>query len=275
MNISQHHTINLDRTEKYILYLRLSPEGFQFSLHDPLTDGSFYFQQETFSGTETYLKQLETSIYENDSLLKEYRKIYVIFSSDRFTLIPAFFAEKEEADIYYDFCFEKRNETIQSNKLVRNNCYNLFGTDPGISAFLQRTFHTPIFIHHISPLCEYFHNKSRLGNFSKMYIQIQPRFIDILSFNPQGLNFVQTYKYRHTNDVAYYILNAWKQLNLDQQKDELQITGTAQIRKEISDILKKYIVNIVPAIFPPHIYELGKDTIQAPFDLIALTLCEL
>ncbi len=275
MNISQHHTINLDRTEKYILYLRLSPEGFEFSLHDPLADGSFYFQQETFSGTETYLQQLEKSVYENDFLLKEYKKIYVIFSSDRFTLIPASLAEKEEASVYYDFCLEKKDETIQSNKLIRNNCYNLFGTDPDISAFLQRTFHAPIFIHHISPLCEYFHNKSRLGNFSKMYIQIQPQFIDILSFNSQGLNFVQTYKYRHINDAVYYILNAWKQLDLDQQKDELQITGTAPIRKEISDILKKYVINVVPVIFPPHIYELGKDTIQAPFDLIALTLCEL
>lgn len=275
MNISQHHTIDLDKTEKYILSLRLSPESFEFSLHDPLADGSFYFQHESFSGAETYLQQLEKSIYENDFLLKEYRKTYVIFSSERFTLIPTAFAEKEKAHVCYDFCLEKRNESIQSNKLIRNNCYNLFGTDPDVSAFLQRTFHTPVFIHHISPLCEYFYNKSRLGNFSKMYIQIQSEFIDILAFNQQGLNFAQTYKYRHLNDAIYFILNAWKQLDFDQQKDELQITGTAQTRKEITDILKKYILNVVPVIFPPRIYELGKDTIQAPFDLIALTLCEL
>lgn len=275
MNLSQHHTINLDKTEKYILSLRLSPASLEFSLHDPLADGSFYFQHESFSGNESYLQQLEKSIYENDFLLKEYRKTYIIFSTDRFTLIPATFAEGERTRAYYDFCLEKRDETLQSNKLIRNSCYNLFGTDPDVSAFFQRTFYAPVFIHHISPLCEYFHNKSRFGNFSKMYVQIQPEFIDILAFNQQGLIFVQTYPCHHTNDAVYFILNAWKQLGFDQQKDELQITGTAHARKEIVEILKKYVINVVPVIFPPRVYELGKDTIQAPFDLIALTLCEL
>ncbi len=275
MNISQHHTIDLDRTEKYILTLRLTADGFAFSLHDPLTDGSFYFQQEVFPSSGSYLQMLEKAIYENEFLLKEYRKTYVLFSSDRFTLVPTSLAENEDPHIYYDFCLEKQNESVQSNKLIRNNCYNLFGTNPEVSAFLQRTFHAPVFIHHISSLCEYFHNKSRLGNFSKMYIQIQPEFIDILCFNRDGLRFAQTYKYQYADDAVYYILNAWKQLDLDQQKDELQITGTGQNRKEISDTLKKYVLNVVPVIFPPRIYELGKDTIQAPFDLIALTLCEL
>lgn len=275
MNLSQHHTIDLDRTEKYILSLRLSPESFEFSLYDPLADGSFYFQHEPFSGKERILQQLEKSIYDNDFLLKEYRKTYIIFSTDRFTLIPSTFAEGERARTYYDFCLEKRDETLQSNKLIRNNCYNLFGTDPDVSAFFQRTFYAPVFIHHISPLCEYFHNKSRFGNFAKMYVQIQPEFIDILAFNQQGLIFVQTYPCHHTNDAVYFILNAWKQLGFDQQKDELQITGTAHARKEIVEILKKYVINVVPVIFPPRVYELGKDTIQAPFDLIALTLCEL
>ena len=50
MNLSQHHPIDLDRTEKYILSLRLSPESFEFSLYDPLADGSFYLKHERFSG---------------------------------------------------------------------------------------------------------------------------------------------------------------------------------------------------------------------------------
>ena len=80
------------------------------------------------------------------------------------------------------------------------------------------------------------------------------------------------------DDALRVISFAYKNSNSLQEND-LIFLGICGIqdppRKEIVDMLKKYVINVVPVIFPPRVYELGKDTIQAPFDLIALTLCEL
>ena len=84
-----------------------------------------------------------------------------------------------------------------------------------------------------------------------------------------------TFEYEHTNDAAYYILNVWKQLNFDQQKDEVHLTGKNEQKKIIVPIIQEYISCVMPSIFPAQLFKMGKDTLNAPFDLIITPLCEL
>lgn len=275
LNRLDKKVIDLDRSEKYILSLRLQPAGFSFSIHDPLTDGSFYYQQERFDPALPYYQSLERAVYDNDFLLSDYRKVYVLCATGRFTFVPQPFAGERSVEDYYRFCFPNQSDKVLVNRLIRNSAYNVFGIDAGIYGFLERTFGFPVFIHHLSPLCEFFQNKSQLGNFAKMYVQFQECGIDVLVFNKSGLQFANHFQGEQPVDLLYILLSVWQQLGLDQQKDELQFAGLSAARQGVVDLLKSYICNVVPVVFPPRIYELGKDTILAPFDLTALTLCEL
>ena len=76
------------------------------------------------------------------------------------------------------------------------------------------------------------------------------------------------------NDAVYYILNTWQQIKFNPRQDYLYITGDKQQTDEIREILKRYLLYIVPVVFPAQIFQAGKDSINAPFDLIALqVLC--
>ena len=74
------------------------------------------------------------------------------------------------------------------------------------------------------------------------------------------------------NDKCYYLLNLWKQLNLDQQQDVLYVSDGMQQKKQ-EDFLKRFIKNIsfINSQTEPTPYRYPSDI---PFDMLSLDLCE-
>lgn len=63
--------------------------------------------------------------------------------------------------------------------------------------------------------------------------------------------------------------------NTTKMNDELQLSGDKNLRNEITPLMREYITYVMPTIFPSHLFELGEETHEAPFDLVILPLCEL
>ena len=90
-----------------------------------------------------------------------------------------------------------------------------------------------------------------------------------------NLLFVNSFEYEHTDDILYYILYVWKQVGMDQQKDQLRLFGDVPLRNDITNTLRNYLQYIDPLEIPSEAYLMGSEVLQAPLDLIALSLCEL
>lgn len=266
-----------EKTENYILSIRLRNDGCYFAISDPTTNNSYKGQNIVFPPTgNTLLQSIEDAVYNQPVLLRTFRRTYIIIQSPRFTLIPKSIEPKaEKLNIYYDFCFPDHTDKILCNECPKNQLYNLFGVNNDIYAFLKRTFDNPLFLHQLTPLCEYFYRRSKIGNNSKMYVHLQKKWIDIACFNKKGLLFANSFEYGDIHDAAYYILNVWEQQGFDQEKDELQLTGDKEPRQIITRITQEYIRQVMPSIFPPQLFKLGKETLEAPFDLTVIPLCEL
>lgn len=267
-----------ENTENYILSLRLRDEGCYFAICDPSTNNSYKALNIIFPpAKESLLHAMEEVVYNHPVLLRSFLKTYIIIESGRFTFIPKAI-EKENNNrlyTYYDFCFPDHTDQIICNEWKNNRLFNLFGVDKNLYAFLKRTFENPVFLHQLTPLCEYFYNRSRNGNNSKMYVHLQKKRIDIACFNTNGMLFANSFGFEDIHDAVYYILNVWEQQGFDQENDELQLTGDKNHRQTITRITQEYIRQVMPSIFPPQLFKLGKDTLEAPFDLTVIPLCEL
>ena len=270
-------TIFPEQTGDYTLSIRLRNDGCYFSISNPKINNSYTGQNIIFSPSgNTPLQSIEEMVYNHPVLLKKFQKTYIIIQSSRFTFVPkSIEPEKDKLNVYYDFCFPSHTDKILCNEWQRNGLYNLFGVDKDIYAFLKRTFDTPLFLHQLTPLCEYFFGRSQIGNNSKMYVHLQKGWIDIACFNKTGLLFANSFEYGDIHDAAYYILNVWEQQGFNQEKDELQLTGDKGPRQTITRIAQEYIRQVMPSIFPPQLFKLGKETLEAPFDLMVIPLCEL
>ena len=88
--------------------------------------------------------------------------------------------------------------------------------------------------------------------------------------------FVNSFEYEHTDDILYYILYVWKQVrNGSNEKDQLRLFGDVPLRNDITNTLRNYLQYIDPLEIPSEAYLMGPEVLQAPLDLIALSLCEL
>ena len=265
--------MDCENSKEYTLSIRLMPDGFSFSIHNVNAENSFHFEKHFFGPTANYLAALEEGILQREELLQAYRQVHIIQASQRFTLVPSELYRDDLKQTLYAFNITPRREMILCDSLEQTGAFNLYGIDEEVYAFLCRTFTNPEFHHHLSILNEYFGVKSRLGNSDKMICQLRDGMLDLLCFSKGKLLLANTFSCRHPNDAAYYILNAWKSLHMDANADTLQFTGPSDEINELTTLLNPYIASITPVVFPAQMFNLGNESLDAPFDLIALPLC--
>lgn len=257
------------------LLIKLQANGLYAAAFDPLEDDTYRCLANIFSGQETD-EALKNRIYENPQLLQEYGRTCILVDSPHFTFVPEEIepAEENRRD-YYDFCFPDHTDYIVENRLQHNRAYSLFGIGHDLYGFLCRTFPTAAILHPLTPLCEYFALNSRNGNEAKVYLHIQENHFCLIVFKQGRLLFANRFDGATADDIAYYTLQVYKQLSLDRLRDRIYLTGSKTMRPVVTALLQEYVQAVLPYPFPSQLFRLGKETLDAPFDLITIPLCGL
>ena len=120
----------------------------------------------------------------------------------------------------------------------------IFGLDKSTYTFLNEQFPEVRFYSHATPLVEYFSIKSKLGNSRKMYAALRRDTIDIYCFERGHLLLANSFECHQTEDSIYYLLYTWKQLEFDQERDELHFVGTLPDKENLIQEVKKFILQV-------------------------------
>lgn len=273
--------MDYDRQKDFILSIRLTPDGFSFSTHCMTEENSFSYRHAGFGQdnadaphSASYLAALEEHVLRSEELLLPYKQVNIVVATNRFTLIPDELYDAATAPQWYSFTLQPRQEKILTDRLEHNGARCVYGIDEALHAFLQRTFPEARFRHHLGILGEYFLLKSTEGNTDKMVCQLSHGMADILCYSKGHLRLANTYRFRYINDAAYFVLATWKSLAMSQQVDSLHLIGDRRQTAELTALLERYIAHISPVKFPAQMFNIGQESLNAPFDLIALPLCE-
>lgn len=262
-------------TSQYTLMMRITASELQYIYYHPAEDGSMVSKRIALPQGDEHAHAVEQAVYAHEILLQPFKRVYVVLPSTRFVIVPNEVATQSDNSHYYEKLYKGNNDYVIESRMPHTGAVMLSGADSRIVSFVNRTFETPTLLHPLTALCEYFYRKSRLGNHRKMYVHLLNGRMDVVCYGREGLLLANTYDYLHSNDAAYHLLNVWRQLGLDQRRDEVQLVGDVDTRRELSNLLRNYILTVVPVIFPSHSHVLGSDAMQIPFDLTALSLCEL
>lgn len=263
-------------TAQYTLMLRIERDELTYAYYHPAVDNSLVYERVALHRGDSLLQGVERELYAREVLLQPFKRVYVVLPSMHHTLVPTEVATREDNSIFYSSLYPNDTdvEVLESN-LHHIGAVLMWGADKEVVGFVRRTFDRPTLLHPLAPLCEYFFRKSRMGNQRKVYLHLYRGRMDLVCYGREGLILANTYSYGCVNDAAYHVLNAWNELALDQRRDEVHIAGDAEVRRELSALLRNYIMTVVPVIFPSNCLVLGSDAMQIPFDLTALSLCEL
>ena len=157
-------TTDFSKSEQYTLSIRLSTDGFSFSIFNPLGEGRFSFHEHGVDDSLSLTANLKQAFRETDWLKNPFRRINVLMAGKRFTFIPLEFFEDEQAEtVFYHNHSRQDNELVQYNILHKNNIVVLFGMDKSACSLLREQYPDVRFYAQASPLIEYFAAKSRLA----------------------------------------------------------------------------------------------------------------
>ncbi len=237
--------IDFNKSEHYTLSIRLSTDGFLFSVYNPINDSTHEVAILTLDSSTSLAANLKRAIQENDFLQLCYKRVNVIVNTNRYTNLPLdLYNESSIIDVFSFNHSKQKNEIVLSNHFKHSKSISIFGMDNSCHDLLINQYTKPAFYCRSFLLNEFFVSKSHLGNSRKMYISFNKSSIDILCYERNHLQFINTFDTSHHNDIIYFVLGTWKQLNYDQQHDELHLTGLFEEKEIIIKELKEYIQQV-------------------------------
>lgn len=265
-------SIDLTKSDQYILTIRVSTDGFSFSFYHT-EEGLFYYKTYKADPSITITANLRRIFKESDFIGKKYRKTFVLLDNAPTTLVPFELFDEEQIVSQYQYNFpELSKQTVLFNILKKTPAVVLFSIEKSTYQLLNESFDNPYYYSAITPIVEYCAGRGHQEEGMRLFVHAQRRRTDIICLNRNKIQFDNSFACSDTADRMYYILYVWKQLNLNQEKDSLYLQGD----NELKENLKKYVRQIYPIDL---LSEFGNNELTAaehvPFAIKALYLCAL
>ncbi len=270
-------TFDFKHSELYNLSIRLSTDGFSFSVYNLTENPPFHHIPYSVKRSLSMAANVKEMLQQNKFLYLGYKQINIyIEHTGSLPVPPELFHEEQKEELYYHSHPHTGNEIVLYNTLPQANVVLLYTVDKTVHQLLKEAFPEAHFYCTAAPLTEFFAGKSYLGNSKKLYAYLQSNRLTLIGFDRSKLLLLNCYSTKQQNDTIYYLLYVWKQLEFEQQRDELYLAGTIDQREQLMQLLRKYIRQVHP-IYPTAEFNRSVFTLLAhiPFDLQTSLICDI
>jgi len=261
--------------EQSILTIYFGQEHFSFSVYEPQKTGSFYFKELFFDVQRDVFSVFKEKFFENDLFSFPFRKVIILYRTPVFTFVP----NKIYNDIYKEdfmqFMFSEKEGLTLTHSISSSGIQVLYKIPENIHSFILRSFVKPEIIHYSTPFITFFTEKIEKTDDCRMIVNMKEKGIDIFCFSKETLLLGNYFPCKSIQEMVYFILFTWKQLQLSQLNDSLNVAGNSDLKYELIDLVSPYIQNIYNlSVFTEKHFD-GIDTEIIPFELATLSSCGL
>lgn len=272
-------TLDLNRAHAYRLSIQVSLNGFSFSVLDQVRGKFVLLKHHDLSDLPSLEKkgdQLDKIMGSEPYLKPAYNKTSAMVASGKSTLIPAAYFQEKNLKKYLEFNHDMDElEEIHYNYLEGLDAYTIFSLPNPLSNSLVRHLGRFNYYHQGLPFITWHLDNAR-SHKKTPALSIYEGFADIGVFSQNKLHFYNSFRWTAKEDLLYYILYVYKQLNLDVSGDELYISGSATDQREFQKLVGRYVKKIhfqkPPEQFT-YSYTFSKESARQFTNLFRLSLC--
>lgn len=264
--------IDLAHSEEYNLSIRLTPDGFSFSIHSPVDPSIFHFQGTTLGNKLSYIDHIKKLIFDHGFFSQPFNSCAVTIVSHCFTLVPAIYFNKGEVNELFRFNFHQEKGNVLSDASPGGTYHVVYNLDEEVHSFLSRNLWNPTFHHHTSRLLQLFESYKREEGCNSCFVNFHDKCVTIICFSEESLLTANTFSGVNPHDTTYYIASVWEKLEFDQTTDRLYLSGDIEADKTVIDILKKLIRHVEIVALKPAVQLTEEQKQTLPTDIIA-ALC--
>ncbi len=261
--------------------MEVHPSSVDVVIYSPLEENSLIHERLALDSALSPLAAFEELIYENPLLLSDFSKVDILIDTATYTFMPSACATDDVCEAALRALWPRIDLAARKIQIPDTPDAMVLGIDPGMAAFISRTFLDTAPTHPVAVLASYFRRISALGNTGKIYACLAPGSVDIVAFSPADerrsaspLRIACSFSAPTPDDAAYFILASAKTAGFDLDVDEIMLCGDSKVREQVAPKLRAFARFVMPVIFPSEIFKAGKAALGAPFPLVILPLCE-
>ncbi len=238
-------------TTSYFLSIQLQLDGFSFCVLDPVSNQYIQFENRPFKTNENIFDVLELELSRNDMLVYPYQKIFVLYNTSVYTLIPqALYNEENEAE-YLSFCFSERfnspTEVNFANKIKMADAMCTFKVPKKLTSILDKYYKNIRYFCQATPFIEAALLTTPMDmTHNHVHIDVQPSgfYFDIIVISGNNLKMHNTFKYHDKKEFLYFTLFVFEQMKLDTHNTKVFLTGNIEKSNEVYSLLKQYVKQV-------------------------------
>jgi len=246
-------TFDKNKTEEYNLSIRVGSDGFSFSILNVNKKCLALNRFQTFdqnSTTET-LNSFKEQIRNNELLNLKYKTVSILWVSNKSVLIPNEFYSEQFAFESFQLCHKlSEKEVIEQTKVSVLDSYCIFSIPIDFKDVLIKQFAEIKFFHHTYPFYTSAIKEEQHDNNPSVFVNIQKSFFHIIIPDRDNKHFINSFSYTEDSDLAYYILNIYKQQKLNNERSKLIVDGLVQEESKSIQLLKKYLAKVEVKLLP-------------------------
>ncbi len=273
-------SFDTNKSNEYHLSILASENGFAYAILDTNTNKYLVLQNATtLKGVIEQIQHLP---------LGRGATVTCAVAHNKFTLIPSALFDEENKESLLGFNHEvKSDEEIFSNTLHNLEAKNLFTVSKSLVAEIRKQFPNANFIHSstsfIEGLLVQHKNNSGKKVFANFHSPLSSErevggeaYFEIVILDGKELLFSNAFSYKTPEDIAYYILFVYEQLNLNPEMIELVLSGEIEKTAKEHSLLYTYIRNVKFASRPDgfkYSYKFEEMSSHKFFSLFTQYLC--
>ncbi|MBI3502809.1 MAG: DUF3822 family protein [Bacteroidetes bacterium] len=174
-----------------------------------------------------------------------FKSVSCVIAHNKFTLIPSALFEEEKKESLLGFNHEiKKDEEVFVNALHNLDAKNIFAVSKNLVSEIRNKFSNINFIHSSTAFIEGLLVQYKNNSGKKVFVNFYSSHFEIVILEGKELLFSNAFNFQTPEDIAYYILFIYEQLNLNPETIELILSGEIEKPAKEYSLLYTYIRNM-------------------------------
>ena len=238
-------TLDINSTENYELSIEVSSDALSFCLLDSIRNKFVLIRSYGAEDNKSFnADKLDDLLHNDDFLTKRYKKVHCVLPSSKFTLVPAPLYDPGKKDEYFTFNhILEEDKVILADRTINPDAFIVFSVSKSLSELLKKIYPSAHLHHHIKILLDYTSSSRKSLNGNYIHVHVERDFFNLIIYNNHILKFCNSFAYRNISDILYYVLNAFRNLDI-KQEETLYFSGLTEKYDDLSSSFSLYIRNI-------------------------------
>lgn len=221
--------------------IRASKGSLAFAIAEKDNEEQIAFQPYTFKSGVSVSANLREAFKTVPLLQNDTTRARILINSPVLLLPIEEYNEQDNETLYMHSFPSTEGSVIMHNVLPDLNAVAVFAVNKDLKMVVDDHYQDVKVTAMMLPVWRYMYHRSFIGIRRKLFAHFHDGQLELFSFERNRFVFSNRYDIKQLNDAVYFILFVWRELALDQQKDELYLSGDIADRDKLMEGLLLHI----------------------------------